>query len=210
MMANQRLADDVMNLLLMNDIANDFTYRTIITYEFNNGIWENNSPEKLTTYDVDIYFSTGSAIFKVLSISDSLHNNQLVKHIETEQYASSSSATINEFDSNGNVYSSINKGIYSNNNCSSISLSVENENILEDVSLYPNPTNMDKFYLNVPLGMDDLDVTIYNILGAKLYHETGFTGGEVTINIGSKLSMGTYFVKLSSQGRTTTKKLTIN
>ncbi len=140
MMANQRLADDVMNLLLMNDIANDFTYRTIITYEFNNGIWENNSPEKLTTYDVDIYFSTGSAIFKVLSISDSLHNNQLVKHIETEQYASSSSATINEFDSNGNVYSSINKGIYSNNNCSSISLSVENENILEDVSLYPNPT----------------------------------------------------------------------
>tara|TARA_B100000809_G_scaffold258681_1_gene302290 strand:+ start:1697 stop:2293 length:597 start_codon:yes stop_codon:yes gene_type:complete len=139
-MANQRLADDVMNLLLMNDIANDFTYRTIITYEFNNGIWENNSPEKLTTYDVDIYFSTGSAIFKVLSISDSLHNNQLVKHIETEQYASSSSATINEFDSNGNVYSSINKGIYSNNNCSSISLSVENENILEDVSLYPNPT----------------------------------------------------------------------
>ena len=81
---------------------------------------------------------------------------------------------------------------------------------MEDIRLYPNPTNMDKFYLNVPLGMDDLDVTIYNILGAKLYHETGFTGGEVTINIGSKLSMGTYFVKLSSQGRTTTKKLTIN
>tara|TARA_R100001369_G_scaffold26746_1_gene48226 strand:+ start:394 stop:705 length:312 start_codon:yes stop_codon:yes gene_type:complete len=81
---------------------------------------------------------------------------------------------------------------------------------MEDIRLYPNPTNMDKFYLNVPSGMGDLDVTIYNILGAKLYHKTGFTGGEVTINIGSKLSMGTYFVKLSSQGRTTTKKLTIN
>ncbi len=82
---------------------------------------------------------------------------------------------------------------------------------MEDIRLYPNPTNMDKFYLNVPSGMDDLDVTIYNILGARLYQETGFIGGgTVTINIGSTLSMGTYFVKLSSQGKTITKKLTIN
>jgi hypothetical protein len=82
---------------------------------------------------------------------------------------------------------------------------------MEDIRLYPNPTNIGKFYLNIPSGTDDLDVTIYNILGARLYQETGFLGGgRVTLNIGSTLSMGTYFVKLSSQGKTITKKLTIN
>lgn len=82
---------------------------------------------------------------------------------------------------------------------------------IEGILLYPNPTNIGKFYLNVPLGMDDLEVTIYDVLGAKLYNETGISGGRrVTINIDSKISMGTYFVELNSQGRTVTKKLIIN
>ncbi|WP_296313365.1 T9SS type A sorting domain-containing protein, partial [Winogradskyella sp. UBA3174] len=84
---------------------------------------------------------------------------------------------------------------------------------MNEVLLYPNPTNIGKFYLNIPLGMDDLEVTIYNVLGVSLYHETGLTGGNrVTINTGtgSRLSLGTYFVKLSSQGKTITKKLIIN
>jgi hypothetical protein len=82
---------------------------------------------------------------------------------------------------------------------------------LDSVKLYPNPTNIGKFYLNVPLGMDDLEITIYNVLGTKLYNETGFNAGStITVEAGSEFSMGTYFVELSSKGRTTTKKLIIN
>ena len=59
--------------------------------------------------------------------------------------------------------------------------------------------------------MDDLEVTIYDVLGTKLYNEKGFNAGSrITVEAGSKFSMGTYFVELSSKGRTTTKKLIIN
>ncbi|MEP3837777.1 MAG: T9SS type A sorting domain-containing protein, partial [Algibacter sp.] len=82
---------------------------------------------------------------------------------------------------------------------------------MEAIKLYPNPTSLGKFYIDIPLGMDDLQVTIYNALGARLYHKTGFDAGrQATINPNSILSQGMYFVKLSSQGRTTTKKLNIN
>ena len=83
--------------------------------------------------------------------------------------------------------------------------------VMEEILLYPNPTNIGKFYLDIPLGMDDLEVTIYSVLGAKLYNESGLTAGRrVTIDATSKLDLGTYFVELRSQGKTTVKKLIIN
>ena len=82
---------------------------------------------------------------------------------------------------------------------------------LGSVKLYPNPTTIGKFYLNVPIGMDDLEISIYNVLGTKLYHETGFTAGNtITVETGSRFSAGTYFVKLNANGKTVTKKLIIN
>ncbi|MBO6880791.1 T9SS type A sorting domain-containing protein, partial [Winogradskyella sp.] len=89
-------------------------------------------------------------------------------------------------------------------------LSIDDLNIA-NVLMYPNPTNLGKFYLNVPLGMDDLEVTIYDVLGVELYNNTGFNSGmEITIDLGAEFSMGTYFVHLNSQGKTVTKKLIIN
>jgi hypothetical protein len=55
-----------------------------------------------------------------------------------------------------------------------------------------------------------LSVNIDDMEDARLYYETGFTVGEVSIKIGSRLSTGEYFVKLSSVVRTIAKKLTIN
>ncbi|NRB58674.1 MAG: T9SS type A sorting domain-containing protein, partial [Winogradskyella sp.] len=82
---------------------------------------------------------------------------------------------------------------------------------LTEVILYPNPTNIGKFHLNVPLGMDDLEITIYDVLGTKLYQESGFAAGNrITVETGDGFSMGTYFVELTSKGKTTTKKLIIN
>uniref|UniRef100_UPI00193A3D9C MopE-related protein n=1 Tax=Hyunsoonleella ulvae TaxID=2799948 RepID=UPI00193A3D9C len=89
-------------------------------------------------------------------------------------------------------------------------LSVDKLN-LEQISLYPNPTSIGKFYLDIPLGMDDLDVTIYNAIGAKLYTRTGLVRGtKATINTSFTQNQGIYFVKLTSKGKTVTKKLNIN
>ncbi|MBO3117810.1 T9SS type A sorting domain-containing protein [Winogradskyella sp. DF17] len=89
------------------------------------------------------------------------------------------------------------------------SLSVGSQD-LEDLLLYPNP-NTGIFFINVPVGMDDLDVTIYSVLGVKVYNESGFSAGQnITIDTNRMLSPGSYLVELSSNGKTTTKKLIIN
>jgi hypothetical protein len=82
---------------------------------------------------------------------------------------------------------------------------------VEGIELYPNPSKTGKFFIDVPAGMDDLEVTIYSLLGVKLYSETGFSAGQqITIDTDGRLSIGTYVVELSSNGKTTTKKLIIN
>ncbi|MBB5266811.1 T9SS type A sorting domain-containing protein [Algibacter amylolyticus] len=93
---------------------------------------------------------------------------------------------------------------------SSALLSTET-NVAEQIIMYPNPSKTGKFYLNIPADINDLEVTIYNVQGAKLYSKSGLkSGNKISINTRSFLSQGIYFVKMSSKGRTTTKKLNIN
>jgi len=95
-------------------------------------------------------------------------------------------------------------------NFSSVSLSSVVPDV-DHIKLYPNPSNIGKFYLNIPVGMDDLEVTIYNVLGAELFYKTGFKAGtRATIKTDFTQNQAIYLVKLSSQGKTTTKKFTIN
>jgi uncharacterized repeat protein (TIGR03803 family) len=89
-------------------------------------------------------------------------------------------------------------------------LSTEN-NTIDQIALYPNPTNTGQFYLNIPQNMGDLEVTIYNALGSKLFYKTGFTAGsKAIIKTSFTTAQGVYFVALSSNGNTTTRKLIIN
>ncbi|NNC50428.1 MAG: T9SS type A sorting domain-containing protein, partial [Flaviramulus sp.] len=81
---------------------------------------------------------------------------------------------------------------------------------MENIMLYPNPSNSGKFYLNIPPNMDDLEVTIYDVLGAKLFYKTGFKAGErATIKTNFTRDQGLYFVNLTSKGATTIKKLVV-
>ncbi|MDO7172434.1 MopE-related protein [Mariniflexile sp. AS56] len=89
-------------------------------------------------------------------------------------------------------------------------LSVSTEAI-DQIQLYPNPSNTGLFYLNTPQNIDDLEVTIYNALGAKLFYKNNFTPGkEKAISTHFTQNKGVYFVNLTSKGVTTTKKLIIN
>lgn len=90
------------------------------------------------------------------------------------------------------------------------SLSATN-NEIEELNLYPNPTHIGVFNLDIPQGVDDLEVTIYNPLGSKVFHETGFKSGtKATIKTDFTTGDGIFFVKLSSEGKTTIKKLIVN
>ncbi|WP_138433894.1 T9SS type A sorting domain-containing protein [Winogradskyella algicola] len=80
---------------------------------------------------------------------------------------------------------------------------------LEDVFMHPNPTDLGKFYVNVPSGVNNLDISIYNILGSKLYSGYGFKGGRTIMINTDILSAGTYFVEFKSQGKTMIRKLIV-
>jgi hypothetical protein len=95
---------------------------------------------------------------------------------------------------------------------SPIVLSTE-DNVLSKILLYPNPSETGEFYLNIPQNINDLEVTIYNVLGAKVFSQKGFsTGNKVLINASSIQSNGIYIVKLTSRskGLTASKKLMVN
>jgi hypothetical protein len=87
------------------------------------------------------------------------------------------------------------------------------DNYLSKVLLYPNPSETGNFYLNIPQEIDDLEISIYNTLGAKVFHEKGFSSGRrVPVNVNAIKGNSVYFVSLTSRskGLTTTKKLIIN
>lgn len=85
-----------------------------------------------------------------------------------------------------------------------------NISTLDEVSLYPNPTDLGKFFVNIPSDINDLGITIYNVLGTKIYSSNGFAEGEtITIVTSNILSVGAYFVEFISQGKTIVKKLIV-
>ncbi|KAA5827598.1 T9SS type A sorting domain-containing protein [Algibacter amylolyticus] len=82
---------------------------------------------------------------------------------------------------------------------------------LSKVLLYPNPTTTGNFFLNIPNGINDLELTIFNALGAKVFETNGLaTGNRIPVNANFIKNSGVYFVNLTSKGLTTTKKLIIN
>ncbi|MFD2724911.1 HYR domain-containing protein [Hyunsoonleella rubra] len=91
---------------------------------------------------------------------------------------------------------------------SATTLSTENAE-LSKLLLYPNPASEGFVNLSIPQGMDDLELTIYNTLGAELLHMKNFKSNKVTIATSFAKQQGVYFVKLASNGNTITKKLII-
>lgn len=82
---------------------------------------------------------------------------------------------------------------------------------IEQIQIFPNPVNGGDVYLNIPKNMDDLEVGIYNALGVQLFSKSDFSAGnKATINTSFAKNKGVYFVKLTSKGRSVTKKLMIN
>ena len=77
------------------------------------------------------------------------------------------------------------------------------DNVFENVSLYPNPSNG---YVNIVTNKE-LQVVVYNVLGEKVFSKT-VTNTEV-LDL-SNLNSGMYFVNLIEGANQTTKKILIN
>jgi hypothetical protein len=81
------------------------------------------------------------------------------------------------------------------------------DNVVSTFAIYPNPSKTNSFSLVVPQGMNKAEVTVSNILGQKLYSQTGLQSGTtVKISPSNVLTSGVYLVSLGSEGTTTTTK----
>jgi hypothetical protein len=77
------------------------------------------------------------------------------------------------------------------------------KNILEGVSIYPNPV-LDKLQVNT---LEGGDITLYNILGAKVLSATT-PSTNYTLNT-SNIKSGIYLLKIVSKGKAFTQKLIV-
>lgn len=77
------------------------------------------------------------------------------------------------------------------------------DNSLEGVQLFPNPAQD----LLTITNAEQAEIRIFNILGQELLKTTALSSNE-TVNV-SAFQSGSYFVKISKDGKTTTKKLLI-
>ncbi|OWP77280.1 hypothetical protein BWK62_05815 [Flavobacterium oreochromis] len=85
----------------------------------------------------------------------------------------------------------------------SIFLNNEKNSEIEGLSIYPNPANS---VLNITSNnFKEKQVELYDTLGKKT---SSFTTTNETINI-SSLSKGIYFVKITQDNKTTTRKIII-
>ena len=83
----------------------------------------------------------------------------------------------------------------------STTLSV-NENLLDSIELYPNPT-AGKLYFSIPQNIDIDWIGVYDVLGKQILAPS-IDLNEIDI---TSLNAGVYFVKMQSQGRMVTKKI---
>jgi len=82
------------------------------------------------------------------------------------------------------------------------SLSIENNNLLSAVSLYPNPMNGNAFYINAPkLNGETLSVTVNDMLGREIQNgQYVISDGKVKVDLNQDTNDGIYLVTLSLKG----------
>jgi len=79
-----------------------------------------------------------------------------------------------------------------------------NSNALEEVSIYPNPTNS---ILNIK-NAENASIEVYDVLGKLILSKTNIAFNE-QVNV-SKLQTGTYFIKLSKENQVSTERFIVS
>lgn len=87
-------------------------------------------------------------------------------------------------------------------------LSSENISLLEDIAVYPNPSSINRITISVPNGLDISSITLYSIIGSKIYEakKPMITNQKIRIK---DLKRGMYLLKINNDSKSITKKIII-
>ena len=82
--------------------------------------------------------------------------------------------------------------------------------IAEHVAVYPNPVTNNQFSVALPNSLSgEVAVKIINTLGQTIYETKTAAVKTITVTPNSTLSQGIYFVEITNQGKSITKKIII-
>ena len=80
-------------------------------------------------------------------------------------------------------------------------------NVESGIALWPNPNN-GSFELMLPDGSKEMSVTMFDLSGKQVYHQT--LSGQTTVTVNNnELTPGVYFIKAVSKGRVYTNKIIV-
>ena len=80
----------------------------------------------------------------------------------------------------------------------------------ENIVVYPNPVTNNQFNIALPSDLiGEVAIKIINTIGQTVYETKTEAQNTITITPNSILSKGLYFVELTNQGKSSTKKITI-
>lgn len=88
-------------------------------------------------------------------------------------------------------------------------LSAENNILLESISVYPNPTSINRVVITIPNGLEISSITLYSIIGSKVYQVINpkTTNNKIRIK---DLKKGMYILKITSDKKSLSKKIIVN
>lgn len=88
-------------------------------------------------------------------------------------------------------------------------LSTENIASLENISVYPNPSSINRITITVPNGLNISSITLYSVIGSRIYHseKPEITNNKIRIK---DLKSGMYLLKIMDENSSLTKKIIIN
>ncbi len=88
-------------------------------------------------------------------------------------------------------------------------LGVENNNLLSDIRLFPNPIEGNSFYIHAPkLNGETVSISLSDMLGRKIYiSKKIFTGNTTHIDLAQDLNSAVYTVTIISNGETQNFKI---
>lgn len=88
-------------------------------------------------------------------------------------------------------------------------LSIENISLLENISVYPNPSSINRITITIPSNLNITSITLYSIIGSKIYEEKNISDSKHKFRV-KDLKEGIYMLKIANKTSSITKKIIIN
>lgn len=126
--------------------------------------------------------------------NDPVNQREIVRNNEAYQYQGNRNPFIDHPEYVSQIWSSV--------------LSTEPIITLENISVYPNPSSINRVTISVPNEIKITSITLYSIIGAKVYEAKNplLTNQKIRVK---DLKSGMYLLKINNEAKSITKKVII-